>query len=479
MKCICMFVAMLVSTGLTSVGLGQSNNRIETRLQSITVAGSADVRAATRIFRLEYTLRIKAHIDPFGSMVIDKVDDGPAKNLVAIRDEFGPLQALGRLEPGDIITYVDGRPIRSESDYRRAMYLASGNQGRVALQVYDPRTARQTLWQTTAARLDAENLPPVVPRQATGIKVLLIGQTTDATLGAGFNASLGALYGHLRDLPNFDAARDVTVLSGDEVTAEKIMQAISGLQVKNTEAFFCFYAGHGAHDPSLADGDPAGGHFFDLPGGGLMRRSLLSGLQAKGAQMTVLVSDSCNMPAPFESGPFCPQSAETGGRRRANTRALQELLVNHVGVVDVSGSARDQYAWYTGSDGGWFTSSFITTLETWRPEWAVDWNLVLEQTSRNTSSMFQVRKREILAPWNPNPSENLKRLHVQADQSPQTFVLNVKPVRRAPHLPVMNDWTSPNWSWQYGDTNGPKYNPYTYQPIYIPRNLTGSPEPPR
>ena len=288
--------------------------------------------APTRVLRLEYQLRILANYNP-GRMTVHTVfAGGPATKLVTADEDRAP----GTLEPGDVITHVDGRRIVSMDDYYRAMYVAGAHNGKVKLRVIDVNTGDRVDFETVAERVGggrAQPKPRADAKRATKVKALLIGATRDEKIGEGVSKNLQAMEQYVRGLPNFKAETDLARVTGDDVTAQGIMRAVAGLHVEATETLFCYVACHGAHDENLGQGDPSGGHFFQLPGGDLMRRSLLGGLVDCGGQLTVLISDTCNAPALY-----IPPRVEGMPPEAVKSPALTELLYGFTGLVDVSGS---------------------------------------------------------------------------------------------------------------------------------------------
>jgi hypothetical protein len=432
-------VSGLVAAVLSLVGGAQARAAdYGERPKFVRVASGTEAEPATRFLWIEYTLHIQAHMDG-QAMVVDRVFPGPGKKLMALADEFGPREGRGILESGDVITHVDGQPIRSESDFHRAMYLASGplRQGRLTLQVRDVRTGRSVLWGTTAEKMIAPALVRVNPSPATRAKALLIGATDDTGWGRVARKNLEGMEVYLRGVL-IDPETDLVVLDGKNVTAEGIMKTVARLPVAGTEALFCYITAHGAYDDRLGRGDPAGVHFFQLPGGDLMRKALLDALKAKGAQLTVLVSDTCNVAGPFLDGPrvAMPGAATEDGRPRYASRAFRELLYNHVGVVDVSGASRDQYGVGLTEHGGCFTVNFwrtIREMDWWNQRGA--WEAFLRRASENTSDGYryfrtnQLNAAQVNPPRSDDELQFLKVLEGQPDQRPQIFTFQVKEIR--------------------------------------------------
>jgi hypothetical protein len=320
--------------------------------------------------------------------------------------------------------------------------------------------------------------PPVVREErsasqvqpATRVKALLIGLTNDKGIGQGCATNLKAMELYLRGLPNFDPKTDLIVLQGDDVTADKILQTVAKMQVNRRDAVFCYYTGHAGYEEQQIQEileDPSGGHVFQLPGKWLKRKTLLDALKAKGGQLTVLLSDSCNVPVTglpdradrpkgtdllkdlgFDAPPVKSDRVEWDllpeKKEPIQSRPFAELLLKYRGVVDVSGSSRDQYGWFN-PDGGWFTIGLLRTLDDYAaeeqggeqgsedsgqvPQRVYHWTTVLERASKTASEIFQGRKQAILSL--PEPTDEAAKtarhkLEGQEDQYPQVFEMNVK-----------------------------------------------------
>jgi hypothetical protein len=288
------------------------------------------------------------------------------------------------------------------------------------------------------------------------VKALLIGLTSDEQIGAGVAADLRLVEGYVRGLPGFDADQDLNNLTGADVTPDNIFKAIDDLDVGPNDVLFCYYAGHGAYDPKLStNADPSGGHFFQIPGGDLRRADLLNWLQFKGARLTVLLSETCNVEAEYnppdlngdDPAAAAPTDAETPPDA-VKSPAFQALLFNFTGVVDVSGAARDQYG-MAADHGSLSTLGMLQALEeedkaldsnplpfliiAIQPavEFHVDWDRFLQDASEDVHTLFQQTKDGILAQPEPD-DENEKafreQLRDQDDLRPQTFELDVQPV---------------------------------------------------
>ena len=152
-----------------------------------------------------------------------------------------------------------------------------------------------------------------------------------------------------------------------------------------------------------------------------MRKQLSDRLRGKGARLTVLISDACNVRAVAHRRVAVDSRFPAG-----ENPVLRDLLLRHTGFVDVSGSSRDQFGWYSAETGGWFTNALCYTADPAQfPGTAhVSWDQFLTRVSDNVSRDFQRRRNEALQSGNIVP-----RLRMQTDLRPQRFTLDVRSVR--------------------------------------------------
>lgn len=383
-------------------------------------------------------LQVLADFTPQG-MVLREVDpNGPAAHVID-----PATGAEGALEPGDLIVQIDGRPIRSGDDYFRAMDATAARGGVLAMLVRDVRTGQLIRRDTRAVQIQQvarpiipnpplinPNVPPFGPngRRATRVQVLLIGLTADQTIGESIKVNLRRLGSVLTDTPGIQP-NDIRYLAGPNLSAQSVMDFIRQTEVRESEALFCYYAGHGAFDPQLAGpDDPSGGHYFQIPNGDLARRDVANQLLDKRARLTVLITDTCNVQAQFQQR--APQNAPAFGEgiKQIGNQGLARLLFGHVGFVDVSGTSRGQYGWSSPDIGGWFTDALVQSFESnqVRNNPNVTWNNVMQLSGPRTEAIYQARRQRVLGQPGAAPLNIVEMFRQQATQSPTAFVFNVR-----------------------------------------------------
>jgi uncharacterized protein (TIGR03000 family) len=112
---------------------------------------------------------------------------------------------------------------------------------------------------------------------------------------------------------------------------------------------------------------------------------------------------------------------------------LLSLLLEPAGSVDVSGTSRDQFGWYT-NQGGVFTSSLVGVCNShvFPTPGRVSWDQLLTAVSEQTSKNFKSLKGIALAA--KLDAATAAQLKGQEDQRPQAFILDV--VRDGRSLPA-------------------------------------------
>lgn len=382
----------------------------------------------------EYRLMITVDYVP-GGMLVRTVDpNGPGAQMS--RSVNG--QAFrGILEPGDMIVSVDGVAIRTQDDYVAAM--RASNAGRVRLGVKDRNTGQVTNWYVQAVPVGPQVNPnpnpnpnpngPVIAGRATAVTVLIVADTDDLSIGQFIQKSRTRLETELADIDLPAGRVRVKTLSGNRVSAQGIMAEVNALRVGPTETVVYYHLGHGAFDASRAGWDPtSGGHFFQLPRGDLMRKTVWDTLKAKGAQLTVMVTDTCNIPAPAR--PMAPAPSIVNEQQYMMKRsAVGDLLLCHAGEVNVSGSSTNQYGWYSPDLGGWFSDAFCSGLSAnYTGNGPVTWDAFLGVVGRKTSETYRSNRTSILKM--PGLDQETRNLMLnQIDQTPQAFVRSVRTVR--------------------------------------------------
>jgi hypothetical protein len=178
----------------------------------------------------------------------------------------------------------------------------------------------------------------------TKVRILLIGDTLDASIGDGVKQELDVVKGVLTKTlaeQYRDAEKDFSVLTDTQVSAKKIIDFIGRWDVKPSEAIFCYVTCHGAYEPTLLGCDPSGGHYFSFENrkqGQLLQSTLLNALCLKGARLTVLFGDSCNTRGDFHAVFAFRELIVDETNYFTST---ESLLLGHTGIVNLNSADQD------------------------------------------------------------------------------------------------------------------------------------------
>jgi len=262
------------------------------------------------------------------------------------------------------------------------------------------------------------------------VVVLIVADTDDPSIGQFIRTSLGRVQREFSSVPGLPAGKvRVKVVSGSRMDAKTIMGEVTALQVGPTEALVYYHMGHGAFDESRAGSDPvSGGHFFQLNNGDLMRKTVWDALRKKGARLTAMVTDTCNVPAPATQVYAAPSIVADENQKYVAPRSvLGNLLLDNTGEVNVSGSSRNQYGWYSPDVGGWFTDGFCYALSANYPG-VVTWDAFLKVAAKKTSGTYRTNRSSLLSSATLD-TETRGLLQKQTDQQPVAFVNTARPTR--------------------------------------------------
>lgn len=255
-----------------------------------------------------------------------------------------------------------------------------------------------------------------------GVKVLIVGDTNDPSIGRMIQVNIPWLTVTFGSVPGVK----ITTRTGDQVNAQNIISAIRELNVGPNDAVVYYHLGHGAYESGVDyTEDPSGGHFFQLRGGSLRRREAWQALKAKGARLTVLITDTCNVESPIEAAHIRPTGAPYGQR----DSVMAHLLTNSSGEIDVSGSSRGQFGWFSTTTGGWWTEALVATTrpDVW-PDGNPDWRTFLSRAGATLSDTYQERKKSIVEASAADDSVVAALLN-QPDQRPQMFRASARTTR--------------------------------------------------
>lgn len=230
-------------------------------------------------------------------------------------------------------------------------------------------------WAGRPGRLSADG--PAKP-DADRLVALLVADTVDPEIGESVAVDLRQVRWMLTE--GVPAARlAISEAVGADVTPEKLLAAVKALPVTADDSLLLYYAGHGA----WADTGP----YLRMGGGKILPRAdLLAALKARGARLTLLLTDCCSTYV-GQIMLFAPGTIDPD--------VYRDLFFRHRGVVDVTAAERGQVAVGDMNLGGVFTRSLTEVFtQTERAtldedkDGQVSWPEALRALKRSAKSTF-------------------------------------------------------------------------------------------
>lgn len=187
----------------------------------------------------------------------------------------------------------------------------------------------------------------------------------------------------------------LTVLKGKQVTRKEVLAHYEKAKVGPGDGLLFYYAGHGAVDRKTRE------HHFDLMGDkALSRKDVLRAMEAKKADLVVMLTDCCSTPQVVQGNLATPKGVPSPATKIHPT--VRDLLFRTRGTVDVT-AASDNASWSDNNRGGLFTRSLdrmfreeVGTLDGNR-DGMVTWREFFPQLRDETRSLFGAWRKEMVA----------------------------------------------------------------------------------
>ncbi len=358
-----------------------------------TAASGVSTQHAELVSQLVMTqkqraLRFHAHQLAGGGLQVDWIDEGsPTTRMTRTNDS----SIIGALEKGDIITHLDGNPINSFAEYHQLLQQANET---VAIRVLDIRTGESVDWQVQTV----DTIHPIINPDSNAnngngprVHCIYAALTSDPDIGFMIERDVRQVEGMITGLIGQGRLATFTKVYGDQCTANGVRNAIDRLQIAPSDSVFFYYEGHGAYDQLHAAGDPAYGHHFQLPGEGLLRREVLNRIQIKQPRFTLLASDCCNVKSGIQEPGRGVHQIRT--IMISGWTGLEELLVCHRGIVDLTATSQNEFSWFSSASGGWFTDVFAGEMYKMTSRSQRSWDQFCQELTYETEHTFQTRKQ--------------------------------------------------------------------------------------
>lgn len=195
---------------------------------------------------------------------------------------------------------------------------------------------------------------------------LLIADTADQSIGACSPETIRTISGMLGYLVPPDCYTLVVKQSGSREydSADSVLRLIQDTPVAADDAFVFLYDGHGFR--------AEGHHFLQMPDGGrLASAELQKTVNAKPCKLRVIMTGSCNVPVTRDGRLAAPLEV-WHVERDGIAPVVEELFLNHSGLMHINGAAPGQFGFTSDVDGNWLFAEFAmycTLSPSGRPTW--------------------------------------------------------------------------------------------------------------
>jgi membrane-associated protease RseP (regulator of RpoE activity) len=322
------------------------------------------------------------------------------------------VQAGGQavyLEPGDVITSLDGRLIDAANELE-------AHYGATTIVFYNARSQREESGTIQLVGNGQNN--GATGGESARVRALVIIDTNSQLNG--LEADKDRVTSLLRHVG--DDRLDLAVFEGARANPDNVIRQIRSWGNAAGDTVFVYYSGHGATDPNR-------GHALTFTQGGpLFRSRLREELARLNPRLSVILSDCCSNVVELPIGVGAPAADPTA--------TVRSLLLRTQGFVDINGSTYnaaagvEESAWCL-RDGGFFTKAVFETIyfvdlqELDRNnDGLVQWAECLPRIATNLKRQYTEFRATVLD--NPQGAKPrvLESLQRQASQTPQAFSLD-------------------------------------------------------
>lgn len=228
--------------------------------------------------------------------------------------------------------------------------------------------------------------------QGSEFYALIVGETSDEELVSTVKKDIKLVrkgIEHIAELTQ--QTLHSTVMMGEEVTIDNVLQAIDTMQPGPDDTLFFYWNGHGFRAPWIEGKWPI--LTFGFTDEGLQLEDLNAYLLNKHPRLLVSIADCCNaVPEGLERTIDLDDELLLRGKKKKskNTKALakayHKLFVEARGSIIASASKAGQIAYGIGSKGCFFTLQFLNTFDKLESgQVHANWSAVMKEAKKNTT----------------------------------------------------------------------------------------------
>jgi hypothetical protein len=242
----------------------------------------------------------------------------------------------------------------------------------------------------------------LTPSHSQTLRVISVANTNDPRLGAGFSANAKSIRDYAILVASVSGLTlDMKEIIGADYTCERIKESVDSFSAQSTDVILFYHSGHGFSPAENQTSTSASKYpSFDCEKNGADEDNIAQlpnlediskALRSKGARLTLVVADSCNV--------VLPRAAQFFSAKGITQDRIKAMFRDFKGSILMSSSVRGQYSWYT-SDGGLFTNRLIDILrapDAQRPQdlWADSIKAIQADISVNAGGVRTLQKPQV------------------------------------------------------------------------------------
>ena len=190
---------------------------------------------------------------------------------------------------------------------------------------------------------------------AATLHTVIVADTDNLNGGASFQTDLTKIIRLVKDISqSTNLTLNFKEVSGNEFAIEEIKSTIEKLSIQSQDVVIFYYTGHGGRNPDKNSLWPS----MDIRGKQLDVDWVKLTLKNKNPRFLVILADTCNN---FDDS-FSIQEEIFDSPRSIQSKNYSHLFLNYTGHIFAIAAKPEQYAWGNTQYGGFFTNTFLNSL---------------------------------------------------------------------------------------------------------------------